>query len=114
MNGTHTLNERIARVERKLELRRARTSRHAEEIRTGIGAEVERVRSWMPIASAAGALLFGFAAARRGGRHDAGSSAPVRRGLVASLVATVGMLARIALSPTTRALWASLRKQREA
>jgi hypothetical protein len=101
VSSPRSLDQQIALVERRLELRRERMDRHLGEVRTG----VERATSWWPLAAAVGALGIGFAFWRRETAATPGRSA----GLLTTLAAVAGTAVRIALSPQARMLWASVR-----
>jgi hypothetical protein len=107
------LSEQVARVERKLEVRRARTRRHWQEVQSDVHRIAERSARWTPLVGVAAVALLGFTLARQG----SGSSAlVVRRAGAASVWASVVALAttalRIALSPQGRQVWNAWRRAR--
>ena len=106
MSEELTISERIALIERKLQVRRDRTTRHVREVR----ADVAQVRSWIPIAAAAGALFVGFAAARS--RRSGHAGATGNTGWLTAVVAATGTLSSMAMSPAGRTLWALMRKRK--
>ena len=108
MTTERSLTDRIAQVERKLELRRQRTARHWSEAR----AHVERATGWLPLLAVAGALAIGIATGRGAGPVP---SAPLRKaGVLAPVAAIVATAMRFALSPQSRMLWSAVRSAREA
>jgi hypothetical protein len=105
MKSERGLDERIAAVERKLELRRERTIRHLREVRAGVVSSSR----WLPLIAAGGALLVGILAARR--RTVSPATAVRRTSWLATAVAIAGTATRVA-SPRARALWSAWRDNR--
>lgn len=108
MNTKRGLDERISAVERRLELRRARTVRHLQELRAGVGS----ASRWLPLIAAGGALVVGILAARRRTISSASATAVRRTGWLAATVTTASTAYRVAMSPQARALWSAWRDHR--
>lgn len=106
MNTERSVADAIALVERKLEIRRERTRRHWDEVRT----QGERSLRWLPLLGAVGALAVGIAAGRR--RHAVAATPTRKAGIVAPLAAIGATALRVALSPGGRAVWEALRAGR--
>ncbi len=108
MKPARGLDERIATVERKLELRRERIVRHLQEVRAGVGS----ASRWLPLIAAGGALVVGVLAARRRTVSPATATAVRRTSWLATAVAIAGTATRVAMSPQARALWNAWRDNR--
>ena len=114
MTSSHSLSEQVALVERKLEVRRARTRRHWHEVQSDVHRIAERSARWTPLVGVAAVALVGFTLARQQG---AATSALVARragttGVWASLVALAATALRIAFSPQGKELWSAWRRGR--
>jgi hypothetical protein len=110
------LSDRIARVEQRLERRRARFLNDASET---VDAAADTATKLLPIAAAVGAALAAMWLVRRrsGPRtynaYRAEQGAPVRRGLRwAQIAGILGSAIRIGTSPQARSLWHNLRARR--
>ena len=113
MTAHRSLSEQVALVERKLEVRRARTRRHWREVQSDVHRIAERSARWTPLVGVVAVALFGFTLARQ----HAGTSALVARrtanaGVWASLVALATTALRIAFSPQGKAFWEAWRRGR--
>jgi hypothetical protein len=108
MIAERTVAERIALIERKLEIRRERTQRHWRETR----AHVERRTGWWPLVAAVGALVIGVAAGRPARPTPALAATTRKTGGFATLFALGATALRFALSPGGRALWSAFRAGR--
>lgn len=109
--------QHIAAVERRLELRRERLTRHWQEMQQ----EVARKNRWTPLVAVTGLAAVGYLAARSqpslGPRPQ--SFAPMmnsqpttaRRSALAAVTAALGGCVRFATSPTGRALWTALQNR---
>ena len=64
MTTRHSLSEQVALVERKLEVRRARTRRHWHEVQTDVQRIAERSARWTPLVGVVALAFFGFTLAR--------------------------------------------------
>ena len=96
-------------VERRIELRQQRISRHWGEIRT----DLVRKSRWAPLAVVAGFAILGVLAGRRQTTRNRQSAvAPeVKGGILATVVALAGGALRFALSPAGRAVWGAYRNK---
>lgn len=112
MTQDRSLDEQIAQVERKLDLRRERTRRHWDESR----AALRRLTDKLPLLAAGGALAVGVIAGRS--RLAPAARAPTtvpttaRVGFAASALTVASTLARLATSPAARSLWQAYRASR--
>jgi hypothetical protein len=108
--------EKVELVERRIERRRERAVRHAEDVREEAARLVAKLSGWLPMLAVAGSLAAGFAASRitrkaqEPIRKTVRATAPTpSRGMFASIL-TIGATAlRIATSAEVRTLWNALR-----
>jgi hypothetical protein len=111
---TRPLSEQVALVERRIELRRARTLRHWDEVRS----DVQRGIRWAPLAGVVAMAWLGFTLARQRGSTPGIAGRPPGLASTPSLWATLAALAatamRFALSSQGRALWSAWRDARAA
>ena len=115
MKSDRSLGEQIELVERKLDLRRQRTTRHLQEAK----AAVSRKTAWAPLVLVAAALLVGGAIAHRSNSSRSSSSYAAARpsrsaGLLATFAAAAATAVRLATSPMGRTLWAAWRARTTA
>jgi hypothetical protein len=108
MTTGRSLDEQIAQVERKLDLRRERTRRHWDESRVAW----RRLTDKLPLLAAAGALAAGVMAGRS--RQAPAMSAPraAQAGVAATALTLGGILLRLATSPAAQSLWQAYRASR--
>lgn len=111
-----SLNEEIARVERRIEARRERAAGHYELAKTQAKERIAKIASWWPLFAVAGSLAVGIAAARLPRRHA--HVAPPRatsvratpaKGILASILAIAATTLRIAGSHEVRTMWNAAR-----
>ena len=96
-------------VELRIERRRVQLRRDWEEAR----AYVAQKNRWTPLVAVAGIAALGFGLSRDGTRSTPPPHAgAMRGGALAAVAAMLGGGLRFALSPTGRALWASLNRAR--
>lgn len=111
---TRPLSEQVALVERRIELRRERTRRHWDEVRS----DAQRSVRWAPLVGVVAMAWLGFTLARQRGATtaSAGRTAAMTRApsLWATLAALAATATRFALSPQGRALWNAWRDARAA
>lgn len=111
---TRPLSEQVALVERRIELRRARTRRHWDEVRS----DAQRGVRWAPLVGVVAMAWLGFTLARQRGATVATAGRTAGSAGAPSLWATLAALAatatRFALSPQARALWNAWRDARTA
>jgi hypothetical protein len=114
--GKHALDESIAMIERRLEVRRRLLALHIEETRE----DLARIRKWVPYVAGVLAIgVGGFAVARASGMRASTRAATTgrnaqRTGLAATILALLGTGVRFAMSPQGRALLQMLRTRRHA
>jgi hypothetical protein len=108
-----TVDERVADVERRLEIRRGRIEQDLDEIKE----RLSRKTTWVPLVAAIGALAVGYAVARAQSRDGSPRGLAVPRrgverkgGIVTVALGLVAGAARFALSPQGRALWQVFRR----
>ena len=108
MTRDPSLAERIAQVERKLDLRRERMRRHWDESRGAL----RRLTGKLPLLAAAAALAAGVIAGRS--RVAPGNAAPRRAGvgIAATALTLASTVVRLAMSPAARSLWQAYRASR--
>jgi hypothetical protein len=108
MTTGRSLDEQIAQVERKLDLRRERTRRHWDESRVAW----RRLTDKLPLLAAAGALAAGVMAGRS--RQAPAMTAPrtAHVGFAATAVTLGTFLLRVATSPAAQSLWHAYRASR--
>jgi len=108
MTNDRSLDEQIAQVERKLDLRRERTRRHWDESRVAL----RRLTDRLPLLAVAGALVAGVVAGRA--RPAPAMTAPrtVHVGVAATVLTLGSTLLRLATSPTAQSLWQAYRASR--
>lgn len=111
-----SLNDRIARVERRLERRRMRFLGDASET---VDAASDTATKVLPIVAAVGAGLAALWLVRRRSQprtyraYHAMQGEPARRGLRwAKIAGILGSAIRIGTSPQARSLWHNLRARR--
>ena len=110
MISDRTLGEKIALVERKLEIRRLRAARSWQDAKI----DVARGTKWVPLAAVVAVGAVAFALGHRGGdKHKSiVTRSPVATaGLFATLATLGGPLVRIALSPQARGIWHAWRSR---
>jgi hypothetical protein len=110
MKSNRSLGEQIELVERKLDVRRQRTTRHWQETKSA----VSRKTAWAPLFLVAAALLAGAALAHRSPRSSGtathSNTGPSRSaGLLATFAAAAATAIRLATSPMGRTLWSAWR-----
>jgi hypothetical protein len=110
------LSDRIARVEQRLERRRARFLADAGE---AVDAATDTTTKVLPVVAAVGAGLAALWLVRRRSAprtydaYRAEQTAPARRGLRwAQIAGILGSAIRIGTSPQARSLWHNLRARR--
>jgi len=109
-----SVNDRIADVERRLELRRGRIEYNVQEIKD----RLSRKSTWVPLGAAAGAIAIGYAVARARSQQKTARTLYMPRrvyeerkaGVAATVLGLAGGLARIALSPQGRMLLQAFRR----
>ena len=108
--------QHIAAVERRLELRRERLTRHWQEMQQ----DVARKNRWTPLVAVTGLAAVGYLAARSQSTVAPrqsfaplanGQATTVRRSALAAVTAALGGAVRFATSPTGRALWSAWRNR---
>jgi len=113
MSAEHPLSEQVALVERKIEVRRARTRRHWQEVQSDVHRIAERGARWTPLVGVVAVALLGYRLARQ---RSGTSALGVRRAGKASLFAPAVALAttalRIAFSPQGKEVWNAWRRAR--
>ena len=105
----HEVEQAIAEVERRIELRRTQMRQHLEELSQ---ATRERMKPW-PLLAIAVFAIAGYTLARGGSARAAGASpqatravgAAARTGFLASLIAAIRMAIRLGGSPLVRTGW---------
>ncbi len=110
MKSNRSLSEQIELVERKLDLRRQRTTRHWQETKTAVAHKT----AWAPLVLVVAALLAGVALAHRsprsGGPATHSNTRPSRSaGTFATFAAAAATAIRLATSPMGRTLWSAWR-----
>jgi hypothetical protein len=99
-----SIGEQIAALEKRLELKRKQTLAHVHEVRDDVEAGVKKAARWVPLVSAAAALVAAglLIARRRSGSPSRSSDAG--RGVAAALASAVGAAVSLAVSPQGAAL----------
>jgi hypothetical protein len=102
----------IAQVERRMELRRRRLARHAEELREA----AEQKAKPLALAGVAGVALAAFVVGRRPPKaRDSGAVGVVAKtGALAGLVAMLQVAARVGANPLVRSAWKSYLRKLDA
>ena len=119
MNHERALVEQISTVERKLEIRRERASRHLQQTRDELKIGIESGKKWAPLVlvGALGAAAFAAGRRRRDSIDFVGECVERQRsirspGVLATAAAVAGLVARVVLAPQTRDLWRLWRSSR--
>jgi len=115
MNGhALSLKDEIDQIERRLELRRERLSRHFEEAKEGLATRAAKAVRWWPIVALAGSLAVGVAAGRHPSRAAPAALARAPRpshtprNVFATLLGLAAMALRFGASQEVRAFWSAL------
>ena len=114
MTAHRPLSEQVAMAERRLEVRRSRSTRHWHELQ----ADWQRGARWAPLLGVAAMAWLGFALARQHENVTPAQPAPPSLartgapGLWVTLAALAGSVLRFAVSPPGRALWNAFRQAR--
>ena len=100
----------IAQVERRIELRRARLARHAEELRE---TAQQKARP-LALAGVAAVAVAGFLLGRGPAKPTARSAAGVasKTGIVAAMAALLQTALRVGTNPLVRSAWNSYMRRR--
>lgn len=100
----------IAQVERRIEMRRARLARHAEELR----ATAQQKTKPLALAGVAAVAVAGFILGRGPARPIARSAAGLaaKTGVVAALLAALQTALRVATNPLVRSAWRRYTRKR--
>jgi hypothetical protein len=110
-NGTpDDIVHSIAQVERRIELRRARLARHAEELRDTAEQKAKPLALAGVAAVAVAGYLLGRGPATPPARRAAGVAA--RTGVAAALVAALQTALRVGTNPLVRSAWNSYMRKR--
>ena len=110
-NGTpDDIVHSIAQVERRIELRRARLARHAEELRDSAQQKAKP----LALAGVAAAAVAGYFLGRGPGRPAARSAAGVaaKTGAIAAVAAALQTALRVGTNPLVRSAWNSYMRKR--
>jgi len=100
----------IAQVERRIELRRARLARHAEELRETAQQKAKPLALVGVVAVAVVGFALGRGPARPGARSAAGVA--TKTGAVAALLAALQAALRFGTNPLVRSAWRSYMRKR--
>jgi peptidoglycan/LPS O-acetylase OafA/YrhL len=100
----------IAQVERRIELRRARLARHAEELRETAQQKAKPLALVGVAAVAVAGFFLGRGPARPTARSAAGLAA--KTGFVAAVAAALQTALSIATNPLVRSAWRSYTRKR--
>jgi len=100
----------IAQVERRIELRRARLARHAEELRE----TAQQKAKPLAVAGVAAVAVAGFLLGRRpaGRIARSGSSVAAKTGVVAALATALQAALSFGMNPLVRSTWRSYMRRR--
>ena len=100
----------IAQVERRIELRRARLARHADEVRETANEKAKP----LALAAVAAVAVAGFVLGRGPRKAPTNTAAGVaaKTGVVAALAAGLQMALRIGTNPLVRSAWRSYTQKR--
>ena len=100
----------IAQIERRIELRRARLARHAEELRDTAQEKAKPLALAGLAAVAVAGYFLGRGPVRPAARSAAGVAA--KTGFVAALAAALQTALRVGTNPLVRSAWSSYMRKR--
>ncbi len=118
MSARPSLKDEITMVERRIEMRRGRLTRHVDEAKAVVEARAAKAARWWPAAAVGGALAIGLAVARYPRPSIPRFSAPppppphTTRNVMATVLGVGAMLIRFATSPEARAFLHAVRAAR--